>query len=172
MAALLDHSTPMPSQHALCALRLYGIGARIALLWHHALGLLVWAKAVACNRNHLHFAPSTLCLQLLQDCTYQRLTPIFFCRFTCLLTAHNRHYQRPTTRPHLLHRRLRRLWRRRSYSLHSYPPPIACQRWHHECAWQPRFCTIPPWPDGCREGRESQSTNRLSTRHYRLATAS
>ena len=104
MAHMLDSGTPMPSQHALCALRLYGIGAHIALLRHHALWLLVWAKAVACNRNHLHFAPSTLCLQRIQDCTYQRLTPIFFYRFTCLLTAHNRHYQRPTTRPYLLHR--------------------------------------------------------------------
>ena len=79
MAALLDHSTPMPSQHALCALRLYGIGARIALLRHHALWLLVWAKAVACNRNQLLFAASILCLRRLQDSTYQRLTPILFC---------------------------------------------------------------------------------------------
>ena len=97
MAALLDHSTPMPSQHALYTLRIYGIGARIALLRHHALWLLVRTKAVACNPNHLHFAASTLCLQRIQDFAYQRLAPIFFCRFTCFLTAHNRHYQRPTT---------------------------------------------------------------------------
>ena len=49
MAALLDHSTPMPSQHALCALRIYGIGARIALLRHHALRLCVRTETVACN---------------------------------------------------------------------------------------------------------------------------
>ena len=63
MATMLDHSTPMPSQHALCTICIYRIGARAALLRHHALWLLVRAKAIACHRNHLHFAASTLCLQ-------------------------------------------------------------------------------------------------------------
>ena len=104
MVALLDNSTPMPSQHALCTMCIYRVGACAALLRHHALWLLVRAKAVAYDRNHLHFTASTRSLQRLQDCTYQRLTPIFSFRFTCFLTAHNRHYQRPTTRPYLLHR--------------------------------------------------------------------
>ena len=104
MAHMLDSGTPMPPQHAFCTLRIYGIGICAALLQHHALWLLVRAKTIACNRNYLHFATSTLCLRRLQDCTYQRLTPIFFFRFTCLLTAHNRHHKRPTARPHLLHR--------------------------------------------------------------------
>ena len=79
MAALLDNSTPMPSQHALCAVRIYGVGTRANLLRNYALWILVWTKAVACNRSHLHFAQSTRHLQRLQDCTYQRLTPILFC---------------------------------------------------------------------------------------------
>ena len=148
MANMLDNSTPMPSQRALCAVRIYGVGTCAALLRHHALWLLVWAKAVACNRNHLHFLTTPPFLQRLQDCTYQRLTPIFCYRFTCFLTTHHRHYQCPTTRPHQLHRRLCWFWRRRGYSLHSYPPPTACQRWYHECPRQPRFCTLPPWPNG------------------------
>ena len=81
LAHMLDSGTPMPSQHALCAVRIHWFDTCTNLLRHHALWLLVRAKAIACDRNHLHFAQSTLCLQRLQDCTYQRLTPIFFFRF-------------------------------------------------------------------------------------------
>ena len=65
MVALLDNSTPMPSQHALCTICIYRVGACAALLRHHALWLLVRAKAVACDRNHLHFTASTRSLQRL-----------------------------------------------------------------------------------------------------------
>ena len=49
MATLLDHSAAMSSQHALCSICIYGAGTCAALLRHHALWLLVWAKAIACN---------------------------------------------------------------------------------------------------------------------------
>ena len=61
MATLLDRSTPMPSQHTLYAVRIYGINTRANILWHHALWLLVRTKAVACNRNLLHFDQNTCC---------------------------------------------------------------------------------------------------------------
>ena len=134
MATLLDHSTPMPSQHAFCAVRIYGARARASVHGHHALWLLVRAKAIACNRNYLLIALNPCCLQRIQDCTYQRLTPIIFFRFTQFSSTHNRHYQRPTTRPHLLHGRLRWFWRRRSYSVYPNLAPTTCQRWHYECA--------------------------------------
>ena len=63
MADLLDHSTPMPPQHTFRAICIYRVGTCGNLLRHHALWLLVWAKAVACNRNQLYFAASTRSLQ-------------------------------------------------------------------------------------------------------------
>ena len=63
LAHMLDSGTPMPSQHALCAVRIYGVDTRANLLRHYALRLCVWAKAVACNRNQLFFAASTRSLQ-------------------------------------------------------------------------------------------------------------
>ena len=49
MAALLDSSTPMPSQYALCAFRIYRSGTRGNIHVYHALWLLVWTKTIACN---------------------------------------------------------------------------------------------------------------------------
>ena len=57
LAHMLDSGTPMPSQYALCAVRIYGINTRANILWHHALWLLVrvlLCQMSTCSRREYH----------------------------------------------------------------------------------------------------------------------